>query len=133
MVLEYLGRPMAYDEILRLLDTRPFGTVTRNVLRLTRLGFSVTYQEGSLDELHLQLDQRQPLITPVKTGQLPYWSCDTMHSIVLIGYDESHLYANDPHFAHSPQVISVGDFDLAWLEMGNRYVSIALGAAMTAA
>jgi ABC-type bacteriocin/lantibiotic exporter with double-glycine peptidase domain len=128
MVLEYLGQPMAYDELLRLLDTRPFGTVTHNVLRLTRLGFSVTYREGTLDELRIQLDQRQPVITLVKTGELPYWSYDTMHSIVLVGYDQSCLYANDPHFAQSPQAIPIGDFDLAWLEMGNRYVIIALAA-----
>jgi len=51
---------------------------------------------------------------------------DTLHAIVLVGYDETHVYANDPHFALSPQVIPIGDFDLAWLEMGNRYIVIEL-------
>ena len=56
MVLEYLGRPLAYDDLLRLLDTTPYGTVTRNVLRLTRTGFSVIYREGTLTELRALLD-----------------------------------------------------------------------------
>jgi hypothetical protein len=124
MVLEYLGRPLAYDDLLRLLDTRPYGTVTRNVLRLTRLGFSVIYREGTLAELRDWLDRGQPVIALVNTGELPYWSYATLHAIVLVGYDDGNVYANDPHLAPSPQAIPTGDFDLAWLEMGNRYIAI---------
>ena len=72
MVLEYLGRPLAYNDLLQLLDTRPYGTVTRNVLRLTRLGFSVIYREGALAELRDWLDRGQPVIALVNTGELPY-------------------------------------------------------------
>lgn len=124
MVLEYLGQPLAYDDLLRLLDTRPYGTVTRNVLRLTRLGFSVIYREGTLAELRDWLDRGQPVIALVNTGELPYWSYATLHAIVLVGYDDTNVYANDPYFGPSPQAILIGDFDLAWLEMGNRYIVI---------
>ncbi len=123
MVLDYLGQPLAYDDLLRLLDTRPYGTVTRNVLRLTRLGLSVMYREGTLAGLRDWLDRGQPVIALVKTGELPYWSYNTLHAIVLIGYDEANVYANDPHFSQA-QVIPIGDFELAWLEMGNRYIVI---------
>ena len=51
MVLEYVGQPLAYDDILRLLGTEPHGTVARHVLRLTRLGFQIVYREGTLAEL----------------------------------------------------------------------------------
>ena len=126
MILEYLGRPLAYDDLLHLLDTTPYGTITRNVLRLTRTGFSVIYREGTLAELRALLDHGQPVIALIKTGELPYWSYNTLHAIVLVGYDETHVYANDPHFALSPQVIPIGDFELAWLEMGNRYITLEL-------
>jgi ABC-type bacteriocin/lantibiotic exporter with double-glycine peptidase domain len=128
MVIEYLGQPMAYDDLLRLLGTGPYGTVTRHVSRLTRLGFSVVYREGTLTELRTWIDQRSPVIILVRTGELPYWSYTTLHAIVLVGYDEAHFYANDPFFPQAPVTISIGDLDLAWLEMGNRYVLITLEA-----
>lgn len=124
MVLEYLGQPMAYNDILHLLGTRPHGTIARHVLRLTRLGFSVIYREGTVAELRTWLDRRRPVIVLVKTGELPYWSYTTLHAIVLVGYDESCFYANDPHVPQAPLAIPNGDFELAWLEMGNRYISI---------
>ena len=124
MVLEYLGRPMAYDVLLRLLGTESHGTVARHILRLTRMGLSVVYREGTLAELRAWLDRRQPVIVLVKTGELPYWSYTTLHVIVLVGYDEDHFYANDPYFAQTPLAIPIGDFELAWLEMGNRHITI---------
>lgn len=124
MVLEHLGRPMAYADLLRLLSTKPHGTIARNILRLTRLGFTVIYREGAVAELRAWLDRRQPIIVLVKTGELPYWSYATLHAIVLVGYDETHFYANDPHFSQAPVAIPSGDFELAWLEMGNRYIVI---------
>lgn len=124
MVLEYLGQPLAYDDILRLLGTEPHGTIARHVLRLTRLGFSVIYREGTVAELRTWLDRHQPVIVLVNTGELPYWSYTTLHAIVLVGHDEDHFYANDPHFPQTPVVIPNSDFELAWLEMGNRYIVI---------
>ena len=78
------------------------------------------------NELRALLDYGQPVIVLIKTGELPYWSYNTLHAIVLVGYDETHVYANDSHFAQSPQVIPIGDFELAWLEMGNRYITLEL-------
>src|SRR3972149_12214900 len=112
MALEYLGRPLAYDELLRLLGTTPYGTVTRHVLRLTRLGFSVVYREGTLVELYDWLDRRLPVIVLVKTGELPYWSYNTLHSVVVVGYDDSHIYVNDPVFDRIGLPVPTGDFDL---------------------
>ena len=124
MLLEYLGQPMVYDNLLRLLGTGPHGTVARHVLRLTRQGYSVIYREGTLAELHAWLDQRQPVIVLVKTSELPYWSYTTLHTIVLIGYNTTHFHANDPYFSQTPISIPTGDFELAWLEMGNRFIVI---------
>lgn len=115
---------MAYDSLLHLLGTGPHGTIARHALRLTRMGFSVVYREGTLAELRSWLDRRKPVIALVKTGELPYWSYTTLHAIVLIGYDEAHFYANDPYFPEVPLAIPTGDFELAWLEMGNRYIVI---------
>jgi len=124
MVLEYLGHLPSYEDLLRLLSTTPYGTIARHVLRLTRLGFSVTYREGTLAELHTWLDHGQPVIVLANTSELSYWSYTTLHAIVLVGYDETHFYANDPHLSQAPFAIPTGEFELAWLEMGNRYIVI---------
>ena len=122
MVLDYLGQPIDYDDLLRLLGTTPYGTVARHVLRLMRPDLNVIYSEGSLADLKACLDRRLPPIALVKTGELPYWAYDTLHAVVLLGYDEAHVYVNDPVFEQTALPVPISDFELAWLEMGNRYV-----------
>jgi hypothetical protein len=72
MVLEYLGQPTAYGDILQTLGTGPHGTIARHILRLTRLGFSVVYREGTVAELRTWLDRHLSAIVLVKTGELPH-------------------------------------------------------------
>lgn len=124
MTLEFIKRPMSYPKILKILKTTPYGAVASRVTRLTKRGLKVIYSEGSLADLRIFLDQHLPVITLVRTSELPYWNDDTMHAILLVGYDEHYFYANDPNFEKAPVKIPIGDFDLAWLEMGNRYAVI---------
>lgn len=124
MSLDFIKRSMNYSKILKMLETSPYGAIASRVTRLTRKGLKVIYTEGSLTDLRFFLAQQLPVITLVRTGELPYWDYDTMHAILLVGYDESYFYANDPNFQNAPIKIPVGDFDLAWLEMGNRYIVI---------
>ena len=109
-----------------MLDTTPYGAIASRVTRFSEMGLAVTYEEGVLADLYPVLDGHLPVITLVRTGELPHWSWDTMHAILLVGYDEHHFYANDPYFVNAPVQIPVGDFDLAWFEMGNRYAVFTL-------
>jgi hypothetical protein len=124
MTLDFINQPLRYDKILTLLGTTPYGTVANHVTRLATLGLTVVYTEGTLADLWVLLDQNLPVIALVRTGELSYWTYDTMHTILLVGYDADHIYANDPYFETAPVTISTDEFDLAWLEMGNRYAVI---------
>lgn len=124
MVLDFLQQPIAYHKILALLETSAYGAIASRVKNLSTWGLQVVYSDGELTTLQQFLDNGQPVITLVRTGELPHWSYDTMHAIVLIGYDEHQFYANDPSTAESAIPIPIGDFDLGWFEMGNRYVVI---------
>jgi ABC-type bacteriocin/lantibiotic exporter with double-glycine peptidase domain len=122
MVLAYIGHPVAYDDLLRLLEIGPFGTPAHRIVRLVRWGVDVEYDEGTLEKLQTFLDNNQPVIVLVRTRQLPYWQgLDTYHSVAVVGYDEAHIYVNDPYFDDAPKVVAIGDFVLAWLEMSYRY------------
>jgi len=122
MVLDFLGQPADYDSLLRTLGMTIYGTVASRVTRLARPDRLVHYREGSLADLEIWLDQGLPVIVLVKTGELHYWTYTTLHALVLVGYDADCVSANDPHFVAAPLTIPIGDFELAWLEMGNRYI-----------
>ncbi len=74
MVLDYIGRPCSYQRLLSLLDVKPIGAPSSNILRLTRLGVSVSsHKAGSLEELELQIVREWPCIVFLDTDELPYW------------------------------------------------------------
>jgi hypothetical protein len=73
MVLDYTGHPVAYDDLLRLLEIGPFGTPARRITELARWGVDVEYDEGTLEKLQTFLDNDQPVIVLVRTRELPYW------------------------------------------------------------
>jgi uncharacterized protein YvpB len=61
----------------------------------------------------------------VRTGELPYWTYQTDHAVVVVGFDEGHVYVNDPDRPGAPIAVPVGDFELAWLERDYAYALIA--------
>jgi len=125
MVLDYIGKPINYDRLLRLLQVMPeVGTPARNVLNLTELGLDVFYQRGTLDDIRRHLLDNKPCIAFVDTGELPYWDESTAHAVVVIGIDDDSVYVNDPAFESAPQTISQGDFLLAWLGADEYYAAI---------
>ncbi len=122
MILAYLDLPVAYHRLLRLLRIQtPFGTPAYNIRELKKLGLNVIYKQGTLAEIHTQLSNNSPCITFVKTSELPYWSEDTDHAVVVAGMDDQSVYLNDPAFPLAPIQVSLGDFDLAWFEWGEYY------------
>jgi ABC-type bacteriocin/lantibiotic exporter with double-glycine peptidase domain len=121
MVLTYLGQPVKYDQLLKLLKVKPFGTPGHNLKNLAILGVQVTYREGSLEEIKSHLLGGRPCIALVRTADLSYWSYSTDHAVVVVGFDEDTIYLNDPAFENHPQSVSLIEFELAWLEFDYRY------------
>lgn len=121
MVCSYLDFSITYEQLLKLLRVEWFGTPASNIRELEKLNVSVTYKQGTLEELHNHLTNNRPCIAFVKTGQLPYWDGDNDHAVVIVGLDDEYIYLNDPDFANAPMQVSHGDFDLAWLERDEFY------------
>ncbi len=125
MVLDYIGQPVNYDRLLRLLQIDPeYGTAARNIVRLSELGVDVLYARGTLGDIRGHLAANRPCIAFVNTGELLYWKERTGHAVVVVGIDDEMVYLNDPAFANAPQAASHGDFLLAWLEMEEYYAII---------
>lgn len=81
MVLTYLGQPIEYERLLKLLKVKPFGTPGHNLKNLATLGVQVTYRESII--IHkvkkttlftylsqiLELSSGQPFrVNPVRPG-----------------------------------------------------------------
>ncbi len=125
MVLDYIGKPVNYDRLLRLLRIdSEYGTPASNASNLTELGVEVLYGRGTLEDIRGHLAADRPSIAFVNTGELPYWDEATGHAVVVVGLDDEKVYLNDPAFNSAPQIISHGDFLLAWLEADEYYAVI---------
>lgn len=120
MVLSHLGRPVPYERLIDLLDTRWFGTPAGNIQRLEQLGIAVTIADLSLSDIGHHLKAGLPVIAFVNTADLPYWSENTDHTIVIVGMDDETVYVNDPHFVQAPQRIPHTVLDLALLRFDHR-------------
>jgi len=128
MVLDFLGVPAPYRQLVSLLDIQEFGAPASNLRNLTALGLRVSYGPSSLDELARHIASRQPCIVPVFTGELSYWTQATDHAVVVVGLDEQTVYVNDPYFDQAPQGIPLAEFILAWLEKDYRCAVISQSA-----
>ncbi len=125
MLLLYVGHPVNYEQLLRLLRVKPgIGAPISNVRHLEKMAVEITYRQGVLSDLDYHLGHNQPCLVPVQTGELPYWDDDTFHAIVVAGQDDAHMYLNDPVFPYAPIQVSRGDFDLAWLARDEYYAVI---------
>lgn len=126
MIFAYLGRPQRYSTLITRLGIRSFGAPATNILRLADARHRVTYSQTSIEGLRSYLDAEIPVIVFVRTSELPYWSYSVDHAILVVGYDETAIYVNDPDLSQPYKQISVGDFELAWLERDYFYSTITL-------
>lgn len=124
MVLEYGKQPVGYARLIALLGIRDFGAPSSNIQRLADLGLSVCFSQGSLARLETHLERDEPCIVFLRTGELPYWTEDTGHAVVVVGLDSDTVYLDDSAFDQAPQRVSRGDFLLAWLEFDYDYAVI---------
>lgn len=127
MVLTYLGRPIAYERLLRTLGIQPnLGAPFPNLKALSRLNITVICEQGTLVELYRFLTNGWPCIVAVKTGELGYWdNIPSDPAVVVVGMDATSVYLNDPAFMPAPIQVSLGEFELAWFERGEQFAVLA--------
>ncbi|MEZ4664586.1 MAG: C39 family peptidase [Caldilineaceae bacterium] len=122
MVLHYLNRPILYWRLRRILGTQDFGTPFLRIRTLERLRLTVEVAtHGTVALLREYLMHDQPVIVSIQTENLPYWSYNTLHAVVVTGMNETQIYLNDPEFPTAPIETPIGDFELAWLPQDERY------------
>ena len=124
MALGHLGHAIDYAQLLRLLKIKPYGAPAGNIRLLENLGLTVVYSKTDLVGLEAMLQEGHPVIVFVRTGELPYWAYSTDHALLVVGYDESQLYVNDPSHSEASIAVPRGDFELAWLERDYYYALI---------
>jgi len=126
MVLTFLGLEVSYERLLATLGITPFGAPHSHIQHLHNLlsGIQVQHQQGDLPDLFLALDEGHPPIVYVQAGELPYWTEETFHADVLIGYDETYFIILDPAMDSQPRRVLHGDLALAWLSLDDYYTVI---------
>lgn len=124
MILAYWGQMTSEAEMSKLLQTKSYGTPFSNITRLTQRGFQVEF--GSQNEWWLRrcLDNRRPVIARLWTSMLDHWTVDTSHVVVIVGFDDSGVYVNDPAFDQAPMAVSQNSFLAAWTEFDRTAASI---------
>lgn len=122
MVLAYMDLEQEQATLAKQLGMIPgAGTPGNRILSLVSNSLDVFYGQGKLTDLQAALAQGIAPIVLVYTSELPYWEQPTAHAVVLIGIDEDRAIINDPAMSQAPIRVSLGDFELAWDEMGNLY------------
>lgn len=127
MMLSVVGRTLPYQRLLSILDVAPWGTPHSNLRLLPSIAqnIRVIHRQGELSDLFDAIDRGYPPAVFVQTADLAYWSpIDVWHAVVIIGYDDTNFFVNDPVFDIAPQSVSHGDLDLAWLANDSYYAVI---------
>lgn len=124
MVLAYQSHSVDESTLVKLLDTKPFGTTVRNIQRVSSLGFVVSFGSSALTNIRAALTLGNPVIVFVMTGHLKYWQVSVAHAVVVVGIDDENIYLDDPWFDTSPQVSPIDDFLAAWAEFDHLAATI---------
>jgi len=125
MILDYLAYPIAYEDLVRLLQIGPIGAPSFRIQELERLGLRVEYGKSSLENIRRHLLAGHPGIAFVNSEEMSYWQGGaTYHAVVVIGFDGRSIFINDPYFANSLQTVDEDEFLLAWSEHDYRYALI---------
>lgn len=127
MISTFLETPILQKKLNQLFELTSLGVPLSRLTRLGRYGLRVNIHHFSdLEDLQRSVDNDNPPIIFVRTHQLSYWQEDTQHALLLIGYDDTNLFINDPAFPDAPKQIDVDELMLAWDEFDNTYATITL-------
>lgn len=127
MTLTFLETPISQKKLNQLFELTSLGVPLFRLTRLDRYGLQVNIHNFSdLEDLQQSVDNNIPPIIFVRTHQLSYWQEDTQHALLLVGYDDTNLFINDPAFPDAPKQINVDELMLAWDEFDSTYATITL-------
>lgn len=125
MVLMYQGQSVDEGWLRRVLESTKIGTPGFKVLNLERHGCSVTYAPATDERVLVQSPSAGiPPITLVLTTNLPYWSVQTAHAVVVTGIDDDAVIVNDPAFSANSQRVPRNAFMVAWSDFDYLYALI---------
>jgi len=124
MILSYLGDEISEARLARVMGSYWFGTPASNVLHLSSLGYQVTYERISFEQLRTYLAKQVPCVIFVRTGGLPYWDDDVPHAVVVIGIEDTTVYLHDPALDIGPTAVDATAFLLAWADLDNYCATI---------
>ena len=125
MVLAYWNIPSHQRQLNRLFSRTDIGARFTHLVRLTQYGVQVTLQRGDERKLIEAIDKSLLPIVFVATGELTsYWQEDVQHAVVIIGYDQTNFYLNDPAFTDAPKRVTIDELMLAWIELDYIYALI---------
>lgn len=122
MVLAYLGIKRDQVQLAKQLKMIPkAGTPGFRIRLLASKKLEVIYRSGEIADLRVALNKGMPPIIMVVTSELPYSELQSAHAVVLLAIDENSVLLNDPDYEEAPIRVSLGNFELAWYEMENKY------------
>ena len=121
MALQHIGVDHSQAQLNRLFGLTSAGTPSSRIRRLSELGVQVVYASGDEVALREAIERGVPPIIFVDTGDLPYWSVRLRHAVLMVGYDDTQVFLNDPDRPTAPMSASWGDLMLAWSEFDYKY------------
>ena len=127
MILAFHGIDRSEAYLSRILKTKFYGTNVHNIkfIEDERIGLKVSIRFFSLDELKRTLSQNRPFIVPLRTKYLSYFPHDCLHTLVVIGYDDTgNILVNDPNFDSEIISIEEPEFIEAWTESDGLVILI---------
>lgn len=128
-VLRSLGIEKS-DAWLRNLLVAQSGDVTpfSNVQKLEQaLGIVVElHRDGTVADFVSTIESGLPLLEAVDTNDPLYWPYCGDHAVVVIGFDDEHVYVNDPAQSETGLAIGLLEFQLAWSFRDYQYAVIRL-------
>jgi len=128
MLLDFLGSTTDEAVLRDLLKTSRLGTPALNILMLNASlpDTKAELHRWLLIDLQKYLEaKQQPCIVGVRTGPLPYWKGrDSLHAIVVHGFDDENIFINDPYFKVKEFLVSNDAFSLAWSRTENIAITI---------
>ncbi len=129
MLLDFIGNTIEEAALRGLLGTDEYGgTPALNILALNASlsGVKAEIHYWSFVDLQDYLEaKRHPCIVAVRTNSLPQWKgTNSRHAIIVHGFDDKHIFLNDPYFDETEFPVTINAFIMAWSALGNITITI---------
>lgn len=128
MVLDYLGIAKSEAWLWQRLsagEVTPFPNVETLADELG-LSVEVGFWQDDLTLFAPYLESGLPVLVAVDADVAEAWPYFDNHAVVVIGFDDTHVYLHDPSQAETPFLIDAETFLLVWSRRDYEYAVIRL-------